>query len=53
MKKKIYFDARSGECDIVRTLFERGLTKKPKLFTANERDKDLPDMRAGIQKGAH
>lgn len=53
MKKNIYFDKKSGECDIVRTLFERGLTRKPKLFTADERSKNLPDMRERVSQGTH
>ena len=53
MEKNFYFDSRSGECDIVRTLYERGLTKKTKLFTADERKTNLPDMRKRIQKSAH
>ena len=53
MKKNIYFDKRSGECDIVRTLYERGKTRKPKLFTADERKTNLPDMRKRIPQGTH
>ena len=53
MEKNIYFDKKSGECDIVRTLYERGKTRKPKLFTADERSKDLPDLRKGVSQGTH